>query len=125
MGNSLGRTIVPGELIVLSQAGLKPEYQAIEHRILVAKSGFGLQAFTMGKAIYAQDLFDRTEYRWDGYQFDKEETEALKVAIIALKLWRNENQFYFLKTTNDAPWAQDVCMAALIWDAQTEYAQAE
>lgn len=119
MANSLDRVIDEGELLVLGEHSVKPEFRDIQHRILVATGGFGLAPFTSGRALYARDLFDRTEYRWDAYQPDKDESESLKAQLTALNLHTDENAAVWLYSTGGAAWARDVLNACRIWAEQS------
>ena len=51
MSNALNRDIKPGEEVVVKRDMFLPEWRALENRIFVCQSGFGMMSFTSGAKI--------------------------------------------------------------------------
>lgn len=76
MANSLNRDIEKGEVVVLAKKYFKTEYPAPEDRLFVVDSGFGMNGFTSGRALFGKFLKTGLEVRAEGYMIDAKETEA-------------------------------------------------
>ena len=74
--NSLGRNIEKGEKVVLKKEIFKPEHQALETRTVEVIGGFGMQADTIGTALFVR-FFDEEKSRFSGRDISVEETNAL------------------------------------------------
>lgn len=72
--NNLGRDIEKGEVVVLDKKGLRPEYHALEYRLFKCMDGFGMSAFTHGRAIFGEFVCDGEKCRMDGDRINEDET---------------------------------------------------
>jgi hypothetical protein len=79
MANSLNEDLT-GKVIVFREGTLKPEYPVLRHLFWV-QGGFGAQAFTNGRMLAGQDLYDGENAGMGGYDVDRlatrQEIEAL------------------------------------------------
>ncbi len=76
MANSLHKDLKKGDEIVLKANILKEEFRSLENRIFIVRGGFGMQAGTMGTALYGNFKIDDEDCRWEGYDIDAAETVA-------------------------------------------------
>jgi len=68
--NSLNRNIEKGEIVILSAKCYKGDE---ESRKFKCESGFGMNSFTSGTAIFGAFVKDGEKCRVEGYEIEKEE----------------------------------------------------
>lgn len=74
MGNALNLSL-GGRWVVLRPEAMRPEYRAIEHRIVKVIGGFGAQPFTIGTALFVRGL-DGDEWRAEGTDVERLATQS-------------------------------------------------
>lgn len=73
--NSLGRTIEPGEYLILKVESLAEPYRDDPTwRVFQALGGFGMSPETMGTAVVGTFIRDGEEARMEGYMFERAAT---------------------------------------------------
>lgn len=68
---------VSGQILVMKESTLRPQYRTLVNRFYRAMGGFGCHNVSRGRAIFTKEMFGTLEERWDrgdfeGWMTDKE-----------------------------------------------------
>lgn len=86
MGNSIGEN-VKGKHVVLSEKCMGKD-EPEEHRVFLARDGFGCHPDTIGKAVFTTQIATGLDLRVSGYDLDRFATEEEVQAALD---WKEEN----------------------------------
>lgn len=79
MANNLSRIINPGEEVVIKKESMREKYQALEQRIFICESGFGMSNTTSGTKIFGY-------YKVDSHKGEEERAEFIRGYDISREL---------------------------------------
>jgi hypothetical protein len=83
MSNALNEDIT-GRYVVLAEGAMATPYRAIEHRVFLAKDGFGCVPYTRGTAVMGVTPIDGSKFRMEGYEIERFATDE-EIALVTKK----------------------------------------